>query len=138
MVLNYCWCTPAVIHWSPMAITFCVSQHAMFLFSAKLDSMNNVKGVTTPANKRKPQTAFHFAETKIPCTWRAITRMRKCFDRCFQSILVYYLCWYFLDCASYWSSFASHRIQFSKLLDYPKYVDISLLFKMWRHKLEVV
>jgi len=44
-------------------------------------------------NERKPQTAFRFSETKIPHTWRTITRMRKCFDRRFQSISVYYL-WY--------------------------------------------
>ena len=30
---------------------------------------------------------------KIPCTWRTITRMCKCFDRHFQSMCVYYLCW---------------------------------------------
>jgi len=42
---------PAGIHWSPMAITFCVHQHAMFLFNTKLYIINNVKGVSTPENK---------------------------------------------------------------------------------------
>jgi len=39
-------------HWlAPMAITFCVRQHAMFLFNTKLDTINNIKGVSTPENK---------------------------------------------------------------------------------------
>jgi len=48
-----------------MAITFCVRQHAMFLFNTKLDTINNVKGVSNlKINERKPQITFNSQRQK--------------------------------------------------------------------------
>ena len=70
-------CAPAGIHWSPIAITFCLRQHAVFLFNTKLNRVNNLKiNLKQPFNHRN----------KIPSTWCTITRICKCFDRRFQSM----------------------------------------------------
>ena len=66
LLMRTCWC-PLVTNGNYI-LTFCVRQHVMFLFNTKLDTRNNVKGVSIrlKTDKRKPQTAFQFTETKAP------------------------------------------------------------------------